>query len=303
MESIAPVVNYGALESAETSSCSSSSSSQNGRKTNATTNASHDEEETWSLQQRSFPTSSVRVGRSMVLVLMAMIFSMVVYTYRDSFAKSVYGGIIMTSFLVTMEDPLSAEATNEYSYRNLKRFPYPFLEGALLLEPYREGTITITPKKEGCVCSYAIVPASGDTTLTMSGSDDGEYVFFVTPTKTGKYTMSVEESCDGIVGRSLEQTVWVKYVKREMQSLNDYDREEFLDVYHKMVITFLVPTVLYMTCFRSLLSLNHSSSLSFIHHHPMPCILFLLHRFFFYHPLFHHHAPNQKCFCFIHCKP
>ena len=174
----------------------------------------------------------------MILFLMAMILSMVVYTYRNAFVGSVYGGLI-TSFIFTVEDPMTAEATNEYSYRNLKRFPYPFLEGSLLLEPYREGTITITPKMEGCVLSYAIVPDSGDTTLTMSGSDEGKYVFFVTPTKTGKYTMSVEESCDGVAGRTLTQTVWVKYVKRELQSLNDYDREEFLDVYHKMVTLFL----------------------------------------------------------------
>ena len=234
---MASVVNYGALESAEMLPCSSSSSQQGGNTKNTTMSSEEEEIMSLSPSSTSLPTSSVRLGRFTVLILMVMVLSsMVVYTYRDAFAKSVYGGMI-TSFITTMEatDPLIAEATNEYSYRNLKRFPYPFLEGSLLLEPYREGTITITPKKEGCFLSYAIVPASGDTSLTMSGSDDGAYVFFVTPTKTGKYTLSVEESCDGVVGRSLEQTVWVKYVKRELQSLNDYDREEFLDVYHKMV--------------------------------------------------------------------
>ena len=175
----------------------------------------------------------------MFLTMVAVV-SLVVVTNKDSVLLSFNRAYKQASFYYTLEDPLDAVATNEYSYRNLKMFPYPFLENALLLEPWREGTITVTPKKEGCILAYTIVPDEQwqgygvDLSHTMSGSDDGEYVFFVTPTKTGKYTMKVTESCSGLAGRSLEKTVWVKYVKRELQSLNDYDREEFLDTYHKM---------------------------------------------------------------------
>ena len=225
---------YGAVEAApkmdeeaapflkeECSSSSSSSSSSSRRiRTMETPSSSSSAAKSW--------------GRGTILIVFLMAITMMVYNYRDSFVKTMNHAYRQTSFYFTIEDPLTAIATNEYSYRNLNIFPYPFLEGALLVEPYREGTIAVNSKKDGCILVYAIVADSGDTTLTMSGTDNGEYVFFVNPTKTGKYTMKVAESCDGVMGRTLTQTMWVKYVKRELQSLNDYDREEFLDAYHKM---------------------------------------------------------------------
>jgi len=206
------------------SASSSSSSSSSGRRHHSTPSSS----------------SSSHWRRGAVFLTMVAVVALVAVTNKDRVMSSFNRAYKQASFYYTLEDPLDAVATNEYSYRNLNMFAYPFLENALLLEPWREGTITVTPKKEGCILAYTIVPDEQwqgygvDLSHTMSGSDDGEYVFFVTPTKTGKYTMKVTESCGGLAGRSMEKTVWVKYVKRELQSLNDYDREEFLDVYHKM---------------------------------------------------------------------
>jgi hypothetical protein len=60
---------------------------------------------------------------------------------------------------------------------------------------------------------------------TIDKSVDG--VFYLTTIKTGKYSLTVEESCDDKSTQSLEQTVWVKYVRRELESLNVWIEKNF----------------------------------------------------------------------------
>ena len=204
---------------------------------------------------------------------------------------------------------LTAVVTNDYSYRNLVMFPYPFLKGALLMEPYRESKVTLSGMQDLKSCSLTwsltnykdtslvwtgttaddpIVSTTTTTTTTNNNNNAWELsstlssplkdknVFTVTPTKPGKYHLVVVEKCEMVVAntatmdaneifvpmtgkpnavtslatttssssstttdttstsRVLEQNVWVKYVRRELQSLTEGDRNEFLDAFHTL---------------------------------------------------------------------
>ena len=201
---------------------------------------------------------------------------------------------------------LSAVVTNEYSDRNLEMFPYPFLKGALLMEPYRESKVTLFGMQDLKTCSLTwsltnykdsslvwtgttandiTLPTTSTTTTTnawelsstLSSPLNDKNVFYVTPTKAGKYHLVVSEQCETVVANSatenidnneltapltlkataagsssaattttttpttttttnrvLEQNVWVKYVRRELQSLTENDRTEFLDAFHTL---------------------------------------------------------------------
>ena len=66
--------------------------------------------------------------------------------------------------------------------------------------------------------NLAAVGVSGEIKLTLA--------------KVGEYTMVVDDSCNA--GESLTQNLWVKYVRREVSTLTDNDREEFLDAFHTL---------------------------------------------------------------------
>jgi hypothetical protein len=129
---------------------------------------------------------------------------------------------------------LSAVVTNEYSSRNLKMFDYPFLKHALLMEPYRESTVTITGSSESCSMTWDLVSTTDAANLHWYGEVDTSGKFTVAPTKTGKYLLTVAEKCGDSTGNVLSQQVFVKYVRRELQSLTDQDREEFLDAFRTL---------------------------------------------------------------------
>jgi hypothetical protein len=130
-------------------------------------------------------------------------------------------------------DGLTAAVTNEYSGKGYKMFPYPFLKDALLMEPYRESTVTINGWPASCSLDYSLVFDNDPDNINIKQSvADSNGVFVVSPTVTGKYTFTVQGTCPE--SPRLTQTVWVKYVRRELQSLTDQDREEFLDAYRTL---------------------------------------------------------------------
>jgi hypothetical protein len=102
-------------------------------------------------------------------------------------------------------------------------FPYPFLDNAFLMEPYRENKVFV-----GCggndMCSFSWTLLTDEGVAALSGRAD-DPVFTVTPVKTGRYSLVVD-SGDGNVNSFI---IWVKYVRRELQSLTESDRNEFLD--------------------------------------------------------------------------
>jgi hypothetical protein len=65
--------------------------------------------------------------------------------------------------------------------------------------------------------------------------------FNVQPQATGQYTFTVDEVCHSSTSttesRKVSKDVWVKYVRRELTTLLDDDREEFLDAFHTLWTT------------------------------------------------------------------
>jgi hypothetical protein len=128
-------------------------------------------------------------------------------------------------------DSLTLSASDEYGDTSASKFPYPFLVGALLASPYKTTTFSVTNAGTGCVYKWAVRDLDGNvvdkgtaTTATFSTSE----------LKTvGEYTVSVAESncVDTDDSRTVNQSVWVKYVRRELSSLTDADRETFLNAF------------------------------------------------------------------------
>jgi hypothetical protein len=143
---------------------------------------------------------------------------------------------------------LSVTVANDYGDYMSNMFPYPFLEGALLLEPYTQTTFTIEGFNDGCAYEWSILGELEEdfgkggitTTDTFVSKVDGP----------ARYRLSIQESCplpvvesDGGIAvnstaasewRSYTSVIWCKYVRRELSSLTDSDRNEFLAAFHTL---------------------------------------------------------------------
>ena len=136
-----------------------------------------------------------------------------------------------------LNDGLYAEVTNEYSGSGTTMFAYPFLSDAILMEPYRDATVTLKGFTPGCNIMWTLTGITYPSivlTETVEASEDG--VFIVQPQQTGQYIFHVESTCGdaGEVQGQLTQAVWVKYVRREISTLTDDDREEFLTAFRTL---------------------------------------------------------------------
>ena len=132
---------------------------------------------------------------------------------------------------------LYADVTNDYSGPDITMFAYPFLQDAILMEPYRDSTVTLKGFTPGCSIVWTLTGITYPSivlTETIDASEDG--VFTVQPQQTGQYIFNVESRCGDAaeVQGQLTQAVWVKYVRRELSTLTDDDREEFLDAFRTL---------------------------------------------------------------------
>ena len=141
-----------------------------------------------------------------------------------------------TSTTPARDAGLYAVATNEYSYLNQKMFAYPFLEDGILVEPYKPTKITINGMGDGVGNNiYWSIVNVKDESIAFHGEAIVSLDFTVTLTEVGEYRLTVEEQYDGYRDqtsmRTLKQSIWVKYVRREISTLTDTDREDFLDAF------------------------------------------------------------------------
>ena len=134
--------------------------------------------------------------------------------------------------------PLEFTALNFYHVRDGKPGQdYPWLKDVKLIEPYRDTTLAVVGAREGFVYRWEVrSPGS-----SMSSSGGGGGLGEVQATATGAVTIVVltqlhehvvvleEVDGDGRVTNRLEETVLVKYVRREIRTLTDDEREELLD--------------------------------------------------------------------------
>lgn len=125
--------------------------------------------------------------------------------------------------------------SNEYGMQNATAMlPYTFLVDSFLVEPYKESVITLTGQKTGCSYGWSFAN-KGDTDFYLGGvSLDGKVT--VTLNSVGHYIFTVAESCTDTPDyeEQLTTSIWVKYVRRELSSLTDDDREAFLDAFHTL---------------------------------------------------------------------
>ena len=124
---------------------------------------------------------------------------------------------------------LKLQIANEYSYQNLSTFDYPFLKEALLFEPYKQTKVTVSglSANAGCIVSWSLSLVSNSTTLQSGNLENN--TFSLTPSTVGLHSLEITEKCGDIGDRNYISPVWIKYVRRELLSLTESDREEFLD--------------------------------------------------------------------------
>lgn len=129
--------------------------------------------------------------------------------------------------------------TNEYSTLNQEMFSYPFLNDAVLMEPHRENNVIVNIPDSFQTCPSS----SSECSLTWSLEHNGvamdtgivtncfnDVSFPITPTSTGQFSLKINSICqDGSTTDLGTFSTWVKYVRRELSTLTDNDRTEFLD--------------------------------------------------------------------------
>lgn len=147
-----------------------------------------------------------------------------------------------------------SSVSNNYGVQDLSAMlPYPFLNGSFLIEPHREATIDLAEPLDGCKYSWLIASKSVPIKRYAGISLDGTIV--VTLPTVGEYTFTAAETCadTSVSARKLDMSLWVKYVRRELSSLTEDDREEFLDAFHKLwTVSTTEGVVLYGSRYKSI---------------------------------------------------
>lgn len=126
--------------------------------------------------------------------------------------------------------PLSFTALNFYHERDGKPAQdYPWLRDVKLVEPHRETTLTVQPPRDEYEYRWKIYEgaeeAPGEELIEASGVE----VVVVFTMLDDNFIVLEETDTNGRVSRRLEERVMVKYVRREIRTLTDEERNELLD--------------------------------------------------------------------------
>lgn len=132
----------------------------------------------------------------------------------------------------TKTSPLTFSATNFYHRRDGKpALDYPWLKNYKLIEPYRDTTLSVTDQREGF--EYEWVIRQGKV-----GHTGQVHVFEATGAEVDVVLENLEEHVitltevdphSGEVANQLEEEVMVKYVRREIRTLTDDEKQELFD--------------------------------------------------------------------------
>ena len=141
-------------------------------------------------------------------------------------------GVIDIADGATIET-LEFTALNFYHVRDGKPArDYPWLKDVKLIEPHRDTTLAVVRAREGFDYRWEVRAGSssgsggvGDVQATSTGA-----VTVVVLTQLDEHVVVLEEvDGDGKVTNRLEETVMVKYVRREIRTLTENERGELLD--------------------------------------------------------------------------
>lgn len=157
--------------------------------------------------------------------------------------------------------PLAFTAQNFYHIRDGKPAQhYPWLKGVKLIEPHRDTTLTVANGREGFKYRWEIRSSSAggnitattstaagggvinDETVVFTTANGAETVVVFTALEDNVITLEEVSDVDGeelVVTRRQEEKVMVKYVRREIRTLTDEEREELFDAVRERVYILL----------------------------------------------------------------
>jgi hypothetical protein len=182
------------------------------------------------LRQNVFMRRSLLVVASLVAAVIVVIMADVIQPSLLDSKKTTNFEFNKQPFKSTGELTFSS-VSNEYGiYDSTVMLPYTFLTDSFLMEPYKESTIVLHDISSECSYDWSFTKVSNNSIASSGTSTDGSII--VTLSSVGEYTFDVSTSCDSSIGLSM--TVWVKYVRRELSSLHEADRESFLDAFHTL---------------------------------------------------------------------
>ena len=125
--------------------------------------------------------------------------------------------------------PLSFEALNFYHVRDGKpALDYPWLRDVKLVEPHRDTTFSVSSPRDGFDYVWEIRGGDADKADLRATATGAEAVLVLTILDDNMVTLK-EVAPGGEVARQLDEMVMVKYVRREIRTLTDDEREELLD--------------------------------------------------------------------------
>ncbi len=144
-------------------------------------------------------------------------------------------------------DALSFEASNFYHARDGKPAQdYPWLNGVKLIEPHRETTLSVASPRDGHEYLWEVrgEGEEGELRATASGA---EATMILTELNENMITVK-EVNVEGLVVRQLQERVMVKYVRREIRTLTDDEREELFDAVRAASVCVSVCRNMYTGC-------------------------------------------------------
>lgn len=159
------------------------------------------------------------------LILFVILFTVVTLVVFDNTPSRIL--VNNEEIYAAYEGSFTVSSSNEYGTLTSDVLPYPFLEDSLFAETYKTNKLSVNNYSlpSGCIYHYYI---SGN-----DGYEVEEYSYFdyynFRPTTPGEYQLSINIICDEVVVNTHTQTIWSKYIRRELSTLTDDDREIFLD--------------------------------------------------------------------------
>ncbi|CAM9642571.1 unnamed protein product [Ascophyllum nodosum] len=134
------------------------------------------------------------------------------------------------------QEPLAFTALNFYHIRDGKPGQdYPWLKDLKVIEPYQDTTLTVSNARDGFEYQWEVRArdlSDGDSAVLVSATGATTVVSL---TKLDENVITLKEANEeGQVVRRLDETVMVKYVRREIRSLTDEDLNELLDAMHEL---------------------------------------------------------------------
>lgn len=123
---------------------------------------------------------------------------------------------------------IAFSVTNFYHTRDGKPGQgIPWLEGVKLAEPHRESFLKVENARDDHDYRWEI-RASGDETPLLASATGADATVVFTALDSNKVTV-LEVNQAGDITRALSEVVMVKYVRREIRTLTDEERNELLD--------------------------------------------------------------------------